>query len=73
MPIQIVWPSTHDERAVIRRKLAKLSTRRVHPSPSRFLMVFLIQNSQHRDGAAIEAKLDVLIRTSAARNRYIGI
>ncbi|MCP1558870.1 UNVERIFIED_ORG: low affinity Fe/Cu permease [Methylobacterium sp. SuP10 SLI 274] len=38
-----------------------------------FLMVFLIQNSQNRDGAAIQAKLDELIRSSAAQNRYIGI
>ncbi|CAO4144727.1 low affinity iron permease family protein [Methylorubrum aminovorans] len=38
-----------------------------------FLMVFLIQNSQNRDGAAIQAKLDELIRASAAQNRYIGI
>lgn len=38
-----------------------------------FLMEFLIQNSQNRDGAAIQAKLDELIRASAAQNRYIGI
>ena len=38
-----------------------------------FLMVFLIQNTQNRDGAAIQAKLDELIRASAAHNRYIGI
>src|SRR3712207_1676711 len=38
-----------------------------------FLMVFLIQNTQNRDGAAIQAKLDELIRTSAAQNLYIGI
>lgn len=38
-----------------------------------FLMVFLIQNTQNRDGAAIQAKLDELIRTSAAQNRFIGI
>lgn len=38
-----------------------------------FLMVFLIQNSQNRDGAAIQAKLDELIRSSAAQNRFIGI
>jgi low affinity Fe/Cu permease len=38
-----------------------------------FLMVFLIQNSQNRDGAAIQAKLDELILTSQAENEFIGI
>jgi low affinity Fe/Cu permease len=38
-----------------------------------FLMVFIIQNTQNRDGAAIQAKLDELIRTSAAQNKLIGI
>src|SRR3954447_5303003 len=38
-----------------------------------FLMVFLIQSTQNRDGAAIQTKLDELIRASAAQNRYIGI
>ena len=38
-----------------------------------FLMVFLIQNSQNRDGAAIQAKLDELIRAGAAHNRFIGV
>jgi low affinity Fe/Cu permease len=38
-----------------------------------FLMVFLIQNTQNRDGAAIQTKLNELIRASAARNEYIGI
>jgi len=38
-----------------------------------FLMVFLIQNSQNRDSAAIQVKLDELIRTGAARNSLVGI
>jgi low affinity Fe/Cu permease len=39
-----------------------------------FLMVFLIQNSQNRDAAAMQAKLDELIRAlDAARNEFIGI
>lgn len=39
-----------------------------------FLMVFLIQNSQNRDSAAIQVKLDELIQaTAAARNSLIGL
>ncbi len=39
-----------------------------------FLMVFLIQNAQNRDAAAIQAKLDEVIRSiGEARNAFIGI
>ena len=39
-----------------------------------FLMVFLIQNSQNRDAAAMQAKLDELIRAvREARGQFIGI
>ncbi len=39
-----------------------------------FLMVFLIQNSQNRDAAAMQAKLDELIRSAkGARNEFVGI
>ncbi len=39
-----------------------------------FLMVFLVQNSQNRDAAAFQAKLDELIRAvEVARNQFIGI
>jgi low affinity Fe/Cu permease len=39
-----------------------------------FLMVFLIQNSQNREGEALQAKLDELIRAlETAENRFIGL
>ena len=39
-----------------------------------FLMVFLIQNSQNRDGAALQAKLDEVLRAvDKAREQFIGI
>jgi low affinity Fe/Cu permease len=39
-----------------------------------FLMVFLIQNSQNRDSAAMQAKLDELLRAVVeAREEFIGI
>jgi low affinity Fe/Cu permease len=38
-----------------------------------FLMVFLIQNTQNRDGFAIQTKLDELIRASDAEDEFMGI
>jgi len=39
-----------------------------------FLAVFLIQNSQNRDAAAMQAKLDEIIRSiDKARGQFIGI
>ena len=38
-----------------------------------FLMVFLIQNTQNRDNAALQAKLDELIRAGDSDNEFIGI
>ena len=39
-----------------------------------FLMVFLIQNTQNRDGKAVQLKLDELIRaTKGARAQYVGL
>jgi low affinity Fe/Cu permease len=38
-----------------------------------FLMVFLIQTSQNRDSAALQAKIDELIRVGEARNLFVGI
>ncbi len=38
-----------------------------------FLMVFLIQNTQNRDGKAMQLKLDELIRSTQARNAFIDL
>jgi low affinity Fe/Cu permease len=38
-----------------------------------FLMVFVLQASQNRDGKALQAKLDELILASEAANRFVGI
>ena len=38
-----------------------------------FLMVFLIQNSQKRDSAALQSKLVELIRASRARNSLLDV
>jgi low affinity Fe/Cu permease len=40
-----------------------------------FLMVFLIQNTQNRDSAALQAKLDELLRavSNARESKFIGV
>ncbi|MBL0375477.1 low affinity iron permease family protein [Rhizobium sp. KVB221] len=38
-----------------------------------FLMIFILQNSQNRDGRALQAKLDELILSGSAENKFIGI
>jgi low affinity Fe/Cu permease len=38
-----------------------------------FLMVFVLQNSQNRDSKALQAKLDELILTSRAQNKFVGV
>ncbi len=36
-------------------------------------MVFVLQNSQNRDGKALQTTLDGLIPTSQAQNKFVGI
>lgn len=38
-----------------------------------FLMVFLIQNTQNRDGKAVQLKLDELIRATRARDVFVDL
>lgn len=38
-----------------------------------FLMVFLIQNTQNRDGKAMQLKLDELIRSTKARDTFVDL
>lgn len=38
-----------------------------------FLMVFLIQNTQNRDGKAMQLKLDELIRATTARDAFVDL
>lgn len=38
-----------------------------------FLMVFLIQNTQNRDGKAMQLKLDELIRATTARDAFVDV
>ena len=38
-----------------------------------FMMVFLIQNTQNRDGKAMQLKLDELIRSTTARDAFVDL
>ncbi len=38
-----------------------------------FLMIFLVQNTQNRDGRAVQLKLDELIRATRARDAFVDL
>lgn len=38
-----------------------------------FLMIFLVQNTQNRDGKAVQLKLDELIRATKARDAFVDL
>ena len=38
-----------------------------------FLMIFLVQNTQNRDGRAVQLKLDELIRATKARDAFVDL
>lgn len=61
------------DRAIVRffRDLAAHHQYRHHHRY--FSQVFVLHNSQNRDGAAIQAKLDELIRVSEGSNSFVGI
>ena len=37
------------------------------------ILLLILQHTQNRDGLALQAKLDELIRSSEAQDRYIGL
>lgn len=57
----------------ILRLLRDLAACHKHRHDDHHLPVFVLQNSQNRDGRALQAKLDELILTSQAQNKFVGI